>query len=379
MKKRDFIKIMGLGALAGLLPSPVFGHLSKRPKLPKRWMWMGISPDITDDDFKRRFEKMAAAGVEAVLPQVYASHMALFELPGFTQAPVLERLLPLAHEAGLQVHAWMWCMPCNHPDIIAQHPDWYAVNRLGESAHEKPAYVGYYKFLSPRHPEVREFIAQRVEALAKITELDGIHLDYIRYPDVILAKGLQPKYNLVQDKEYPAFDYGYEPCSIQPFIEKTGKDPLQMDDPSADTAWRQHRYDSVTELVNQHLVPIARKHGKTITAAVFPNWESVRQQWHHWDLDAFLPMLYNGFYLQPISWVGDQTQAALQRLSSAQNTKPVFSGLYLPDLPDSSSLQEAIQSATSHGAAGFSIFEANGMKDAHWELLQHKKIGAMKW
>ena len=373
MKKREFLKLLGLGALGATgIPQSLDAHFfsKKAKKLPQRWMWMGVSPETTDDIFRVRFGKMAEAGIEAVLPQIYGSNMALFELPGFTQDRLLERILPLAHEAGLQVHAWMWTMPCNHPDILQKHPDWYAVNRLGESAHEKPAYVGYYKFLSPCHPEVQAFIAQRVEALGKIAELDGIHLDYIRYPDVILAKGLQPKYKIVQDKEYPQYDYGYEKCSVEAFKAKTGIDPLSLEDPSQNEAWRQHRYDSVTNLVNQHLVPIARKYGKTITAAVFPNWESVRQQWHRWDLDGFLPMLYNGFYEAPISWIGEQTEAALSRLKGEDNKKPVFSGLYLPDLPNEESLQQAVRSARSAGASGFAIFEANGMKPTHWDALK---------
>ncbi|MBK8653027.1 MAG: hypothetical protein IPN20_03725 [Haliscomenobacter sp.] len=31
-----------------------------------------------------------------------------------------------------------------------------------------------------------------MEALGQIPDLDGIHLDYIRFPDVILAEGYNP-------------------------------------------------------------------------------------------------------------------------------------------------------------------------------------------
>ena len=38
-----------------------------------------------------------------------------------------------------------WCKVKN----LRFEEDWYAINRLGESALEKPAYVEYYKFLCP--------------------------------------------------------------------------------------------------------------------------------------------------------------------------------------------------------------------------------------
>lgn len=35
----------------------------------------------------------------------------------------------------------------NRRELLDKHPDWYAVNRKGESCHDKPAYVDYYRFL----------------------------------------------------------------------------------------------------------------------------------------------------------------------------------------------------------------------------------------
>ena len=377
MKKRHFLKIMGKGTLA-MAAAPVLNACTGQQKeastpprqpvegLPDRWMWLVPNLELSDEDWKRDFNQMAEAGIQAVLPQIFNSHYALFDLPGFTvKERLLERLIPLAHAAGLQIHAWMWSMPCNNEEIIAKHPDWYAVNRKGEPAHLKPAYVDYYKFLCPCHPEVQDFVAARVEALGKIGELDGIHLDYIRVPDVILAEALQPKYNLVQDREFPEFDYSYSEYCRNQFKAQSGIDPMELEDPAGNEAWRQFRYDAVSNLVNTKLVPVARRYNKTITAAVFPNWESVRQQWHKWDLDAFLPMLYQGFYNEDIDWIGEQTKNALERLN---HSKPIYSGLFLPHL-DKEGLPKAIESAKKGGAKGFCLFAHGSMKPEHWEVL----------
>ena len=322
---------------------------------------MRPSTKESDDYWKREFEKIRNLGIEAVLPQIYASNKALFNINGYeTEQPLLERLIPLAHSAGLQLHAWMWTMPCNHPDILSNHPDWYVVNRKGESANTDPAYVDYYKFLCPRKEETRRFVQKRVEALAAISELDGIHLDYVRMPDVILAEGLQPKYNIVQDQEYPEYDYCYCSTCRSSYKEKTGVDPMSIEDPANDETWYQFRYDAVVDMVNDYLVPAAKAKDKLITAAVFPNWESVRQQWHRFNLDGFLPMLYHGFYNEGIDWIGIETEKALTRLN---HKKPVYSGIFLPHLSGPEDLKSAIQSGYAGGASGFCLFAYNDLKD----------------
>lgn len=344
--------------------------------LPDNWVWLRPNLDHTDDDWKRIFERIKSGGIDAVLPQVYSSNETLFDHPLLpVKEPWLERIIPIAHAAGLQVHAWMWTMPLNNPDLIEKHPDWFSVNRNGEPAHTHPAYVDYYKFLCPCNPEVASFVAGNVEALGKIEDLDGIHLDYVRQPDVILAEALQPKYDIVQDKEYPQYDYPYSENCRNQFKAKYGIDPMDLGDEAPQhEAWRQFRYDAVSNIVNNHCVPVARKYGKTISAAVFPNWESVRQEWHKWDLDAFLPMLYQGFYNADIDWIGRQVKAARSRLKAADNDKAVFSGLFLPHLQGGEDLSKAIAVSKANGAKGVALFGYGNLEDEHLAVLGRRKL-----
>jgi uncharacterized lipoprotein YddW (UPF0748 family) len=321
---------------------------------------------VSDKEWSSVFRKLNSVGVEAVLPQIYSSNEALFEIEGYTvKERWLERIIPIAHKEGIQIHAWMWTMPCNDPKIIEMHPEWYVVNKNGESASVAPAYVPYYKFLCPRRPEVRSFVRQRVKTLAGIKDLDGIHLDYVRMPDVILAKGLQPKYDIVQDKEYPEYDYCYCDYCRSEYKSYAGIDPMDLEDPSTDQNWYQFRYNAVNDMVNQYLVPEARKRDKLITAAVFPNWESVRQQWHKWDLDGFLPMLYHGFYNADTDWIGEEVAKAKKRL---ENDKPVFSGLFMPHLKNDD-LISSYAYAKEKGADGFALFAYGNLKDEDYQII----------
>jgi uncharacterized lipoprotein YddW (UPF0748 family) len=380
MKKRTFLKTMAAGGLSVMSGTALLNCNSPQEKtsepvtkslnsLPDNWIW--VRPDISkkDDEWKAIFARLKSSGIDAILPQVYSSNDTLFDHPILpVRERWLEKIIPIAHSADLEVHAWMWTMPLNEKGMIEKHPDWFSVNRNGDPAHTHPAYVGYYKFMCPCHPEVQEFVAGNVEALAKIEDLDGVHLDYVRQPDVILAEGLQPKYNIVQDKEYPEYDYPYSENCRNLFKEKHGIDPMDLgDDAPAHEAWRQFRYDAVSNVVNNFCVPMAKKYDKKITAAVFPNWESVRQQWHKWDLDAFLPMLYQGFYNEDINWIGEEVEKALTRLN---HSKPVYSGLFLGHLPTGADLKKAIEVSKQSGAKGVSLFDFGGMKDEYYEAMR---------
>jgi len=329
----------------------------------KNWVWITHDIQASDDDWKRRFEKLKNAHIDALLTEVYNGKAAYF---GSSRLPVkaeyLERLIPIAKSFQLEIHAWMWTMPCSLRSIQKEHPDWYMVNGLGESSLRKPAYVDYYKFLCPAKEEVQDFIQGTVKELSEY-DIDGIHLDYVRYPDVIIAKGLWSKYNIVQDKEYPQYDYCYCETCREKFKSKEGVDPLTIKEPSMNQAWLQFRYDQVTNLVNDKLIPAAHKSGKLISAAVFPNWQNVRQQWYKWKLDAVMPMLYNRLYLTNAEWIKQFTKAGIKSLK--YDTK-YYSGL-LVDEPDK--FKDYVYKAFEGGAKGISLFSLKALSKEHFKIL----------
>ncbi len=370
VNRREFAKILGVTG-AGLASGRIFRQgksmfFDGGNKKYKQWIWIGTNVSSSVDYWKKRFALMSRSGIDAILPEIYNSRQAFYEsnhLP--TGEPWLEKILPLAKEEGLEVHAWMWSMPCNIDEIVKQHPDWYVVNRKGESAALNPAYVPYYKFLCPSRPEVQQFVKETVDELSRIEGLDGIHLDYIRYPDVILPVMLQPRYGIKQDREYPEYDYCYCDVCRNAFKEESGIDPMKLDDPAASDAWKKFRYDRVTHLVNDILVPAAHKNKRMITAAVFPNWENVRQEWPVWKLDGVLPMLYAGFYNEGIDWIKAQTDKGVRSLNGRM---PLYSGLMASQLnPDD--LSKTIAACYESGASGVSLFSDQSVTPEQWQVL----------
>jgi len=264
-------------------------------------------------------------------------------------------------------------------------PELYALNGLGESAWDKPAYADYYKFLCPNREEVYLFMEELYGQITDLEEVDGIHLDYIRYPDVILARGLWDKYGLVMDREYPQYDYCYCDHCVEGFKVQSGIDIRSVEDPAQVEEWKQYRYDLITKIVNR-LTERVHASGKVISAAVFPGPNSVaklivRQEWDKWNLDAFYPMNYNDFYLEDTRWVGEVT---LEGVTALANRKPLYSGLFICPKPETKSqqadpenhgllpeeLEDAIRESMENGAAGICLFTPGRMTDAHWEVFE---------
>ncbi len=194
---------------------------------------------------------------------------------------------------------------------------------------------------------------------AVLTGLASIHLDYVRYVDVILGADLQPKYNLVQDKEMPEYDYGYHPIAREGFKAIFGYDPQDIEHPELSTEWRQYRLNAITTLVNE-IVTIAHNKNQKVTAAVFPfpemSRQMVRQAWNDWNLDAAYPMLYQNFYQESVNRIGFATEQGVNSVDF-----PIYSGLYSPALQNAEDFEKAIRLAKENGASGFSIFTADNL------------------
>ncbi len=259
----------------------------------------------------------------------------------------------------------------------------YVVNRLGQSAYSSPAYPRNH-FLCPNKEPVYKYLADMYGKILDIPYVDGIQLDVIRFPDVILAPALWEKYNVVMDKEYPKYDYCYCPKCITDFKTQTGIDILSVEDPSSILAWKQFRYDLITKLVNR-LASLAHQKNKKISAAVFPGPQSyamkmVRQEWNKWEVDAFFPMNYNDFYQKGPEWLGEICK---EEVAAVNGKIPIYSGLFICPDPQNKNqekdpeyfgllpqeLQIAIDHSIENGAKGICLFTAGRMTEEHWEAL----------
>jgi uncharacterized lipoprotein YddW (UPF0748 family) len=324
--------------------------------------WITSNKDKTNANYSAEFKRYKASGIDELL------------INTGTDPKELKRLVPLAKEEGLKVHAWI--MTVNRPgDTIAlKHPEWYMVSRAGKSCFDTRPYVEYYQWLCPTRTGSRNHILGLVEGLAKVDGIESVHLDYIRFPDIFLPIGLLPKYDLKQETEMAEYDFCYCEVCISEFEKIHHKNPLEIKNAAIDMEWKNFRLNAIRNLVND-AYEIVHKNNKNLTAAVFPYPEMadhmVRQRWDKWNIDEVYPMIYHGFYNEEIDWIGYATRQGAADLGS--KSVDLNTGVYLPTFSSNEELEQAILVAKENGARGITFFDGGGLTDTYLKTIKKVK------
>ena len=341
-QRRNFIKTGLLTAAAPLLGNVVLAESTIKEKKAESKHWIWINPNHKDNvaEIQQYYTALKSAGIKGIL----------FESDSEIHYREAKKL-------GMEAHRWNWTMNKGGKDLLQNHPEWYAVSRNGKSCADNPPYVGYYRWLCPSKPEVLTYLMDEAEAILSKDYIDGLHLDYIRFCDVVLPLNLWSQYKLDQRTELPDYDFCYCETCREKYKKETGKDPLDLKYPDEALSWRLFRYNAINNVVN-NLATVAKKHKKWISAAVFPTPEvarrNVRQDWTNWNLNAVFPMIYHGFYQEDVKWIGDAVKEGVHFLGGKF---PLYAGLYLPDFNGNmEELSAGIKHAMSNGAAGVSLF-----------------------
>lgn len=303
-------------------------------------------------------------------------------------ADPLALLLERANAAGLRVHAWVNVLSlAQNPQapIVAQiGRDAVLVDRHGRSLLDYPGYEvpapdrAYYRmgtpglYLDPAAPGVADWlVALFGELVTRYPALAGLHLDYIRYPDVLpFTPGSRFGVGL---------DFGYGEQSRARFEHETGKRaPFESSIENAE-AWDDWRRNHVSALVREIARTARTQHpGIAVSAAVWSHTDraylAVQQDWRAWleegSLDFAVPMAYTlddrllrylaedfaGLRLAGRIWVGLGTwlfasnpQRALAQIQLVQDAGVTDIALFSYDsIASEPSLHEALRAAAAH-------------------------------
>jgi len=104
--------------------------------------------------------------------------------------------IELAHAHKMQLHAWVnvypaWMgtrPPTNGEQLYFTHPEWLMVDEYGRPQRLNRHYV----WLSPSHPDVPTYLLRLCREIYSKYNIDGLHLDYIRYPSPAYSHDAPP-------------------------------------------------------------------------------------------------------------------------------------------------------------------------------------------
>jgi len=284
----------------------------------------------------------------------------------------LKYAVTLGHALGIEVHAWMnsfilWSsrsLPEDTEHLYYTHKDWTEVNLHGKtdaqiklSELQSPQWEGIY--LAPTHPEVNPYLLSVFSEVLEKYEVNGLHLDYIRFQDEIYGynkKGMQ-----VFDKIY-----NINPRDIVRGIISTRFGWSQEFVDSMYVAWDQYRRDKVTDLVRITHDKI-KTSGKNIvlSAAVKPNLIDAKnrwfQEWDKWIEEEIIDFVVPMNYFKGISDFNNSVQIIKSNLTT-NDLKMVIMGISTYN-QDAQSAADKILLARLNGFKGISVFSWDSHKN----------------
>jgi uncharacterized lipoprotein YddW (UPF0748 family) len=348
-------------------------------------LWVTRTTLATPESIKQMVAAADGGGFNTVLVQVRGRGDAYYagsveprapELASKPSFDPLATVIEQAHASGIKVHAWVAVnlvsssvsLPASRDHVVYRAPEWLMVPRDLAAEMKKidlrsPAYLGRLArwtraqsarveglYTSPLHPTAQDHTAAVIGEIAAKYAVDGIHLDYVRFPND---------------------DFDYSPTAMEAFKkaiqadltdaerrEATAREAL---DPAAypnlfPERWNDFRRSRLTALVIK--IRSAVKAGRpaaVLSAAVVPDaqdaFDERLQDWRGWIdqslLDVIVPMAYTA-----------DTDIFEQQIAAARayaGSRPVWAGIGAYQLSSTQTLSR-IAAARKLGAAGISLF-----------------------
>ena len=273
-----------------------------------------------------------------------------------------------AHARGLELHAWLNALPAwrgNSPPpetnprmAILDHPEWIVCDNDG-----KPMpYSDHYISFSPGVPDVHDYIAQVAVDIVERYAVDGIHFDYIRYPDKSRVYG-----------------YSHDSVSVARFNSETGN-PHQL----TWASWQREQLNSLVYTAYNAITetdPNVKVSAAVLGAYNQGSWNayrSVYQDPRRWmemgKIDFLVPMTY---------WEREHPTHSFTRLISQwyemlPRNRPVLPGIgsyrYTPENGLSwAEVEGQIGYLRRQRIPGMVFFDAASLEE-HWGILRENQF-----
>ncbi|MEM8722909.1 MAG: family 10 glycosylhydrolase [Cyanobacteria bacterium P01_G01_bin.39] len=344
-----------------------------------RGMWLDRGTIVkarSPEDLIPIFDRMAKAGINTVFFEtinsgytIYPSKIAPQQNPLVKGWDPLKTAITLAHERGIELHAWMWTfaavnqrhniildLPRNYlGPVLSRRPDWAMTDREGSRFHYSSGKV----FFDPANPQVQEYLSSLVTEIATEYDVDGIHLDYIRYPF---------------QSPTGRSTYGYGNASRELFKKQTGLDPMFMypEHPQW-SEWIDFRIEQIDNFVATTAKNLKQlRPDLVLSTAVFPmpkreRLMKIQQNWETWIEREWIDMLVPMTYAENAEKLNTLANPLLYEFDRGEAL--LLPGIRLLNIPETTALDQ-MQLLRGMSTEGYSLFAAENLNSNLIDIFQ---------
>ncbi len=351
MKERRYHEVLAPAAAIRRLLTEAFA-LAQQPQPDEfRAVWCHSAYGVDGMTWDEAVANLKRNGFTAVVPNMlwggsadYPSDLLPVTDRAKKEGDQIEACLKACRTHGLQIHVWKvnWNLSTAPEDFVARMRSEGRLQRTSNGSEER--------WLCPSHPANFELERDSMVEIARKYAVDGIHFDYIRYPDSskCYCDGCRERFASSQmlrsDKQFIG-------------IREWPRDVLRGGPLYAD--YQEFRRRNITRLVKAVAEEARRvRPGIKVSAAVFPNWpacrEEIGQDWGRWVREGYLD------FICPMDYTASnrefRTRVQVQR-DEVKGRIPLIPGIgaSAPGLDVVQTIEQSLI-AREEGAQGFILF-----------------------
>lgn len=300
-------------------------------------------------------------GFNAILPNLCWGGVAFYDsavLPKHSdvaaRGDAFKECMAACRKYGVECHVWKVCWNMGSHTAKSFEEAMVASNRVQTS------FSGAKKtrWLCPSHPDNRRLEIEAMVELAK-KRPDGIHYDYIRYPDsaTCFCDGCRARFEAAVGEKVADW-----PGAVRK------DDRLRR-------AWRDFRVGCITEVVKSVAERVRREApGVKISAATFRNPETdpreVAQDWASWCREGYLDFVCNMDYVESSAMFRSQVRRQARAVGKAKVYPGIGLSTWMNDGGDAVRLARQIMVARDLGLGGFTVFNFDSRAERALPLLR---------
>lgn len=257
-----------------------YAMIETRP-VENRAVWYRSS-EKSDDEVRATVEKMKTLGVNSIFLETWyngqfigysENELLMHNAKANGDYDALEGFVRICHENGIEVHAWVENFFIGTVEAqeqankaLADHFEGrWLTDSKGKNTFYYSASNTNFIFMNPFDSEVRTLLLDFYKEIVTKYAVDGIHLDYIRFPEL----------------NYGTNDFGYNDDIVAAWQarQKTETDPRTLKSGELYQSWIAFRQEIITSFVGRvHKMLLDTRPDVWLSAAVYPGLPEIKNQ-----------------------------------------------------------------------------------------------------